>query len=100
MVSVSMSFSICQRRAVPNMDVRWKYGVFVSRATGSNQSSSALNDGSTTRARAMVRVVSSMRWGPEKILKVTATPFNERPASLDAIEEENPHEHAASEQPK
>ena len=79
--------------------VRWRYGFFIGRAMASDQNIIALGDGSVTRARAMVRVVPSQRWDADKLSRLTATPFNEKQASLDSIEQEaNPHEHAQSEQ--
>lgn len=82
------------------MNARWRYGIFVGRAMASDQNVIALSDGSVTRARAMTRVVPSARWNAEKIMKINATPVNEKQTSLDSIEgEENPREHAASESP-
>ena len=80
------------------LDVRWRYGVFVGRSLSSDQNVLALSDGSVTRARAMARVIPSMRWSAERIMKISATPFNEKQQGLDSIEgEESPHEHAAAE---
>ena len=60
----------------------------------SDQNILALADGSTARARAMVRVVPSARWDSSRVLKLAATPLNEKADALDNIEsEENQHEH-------
>ena len=82
------------------MDVRWKYGIFLGRSLSSDQNILALSDGTITRARAMTRIISSMRWDPDRRLRLTTTPCNERLNVLDSIEaEENPHDHPSTEQP-
>ena len=43
------------------LDVRWRYGTFLGRATNSDQNYIGLNDGTVTCARAMVRLVHSIR---------------------------------------
>ena len=81
------------------MDVRWTCGVFISRAMDSNQNILALSDGSITRARAMTRIIHSMRWDADRRLRLQLTPSNDLTAGLDAIEsEKNPHEHSSAEQ--
>ena len=85
------------------MDVRWRYGVFLGRSLSSDQNIIALSDGSTTRARAMVRVVPSNRWDAARIQGICATPLQEHKTveALDSIEAEmSPHDHAPSEQPE
>ena len=78
----------------------WRYGIFVGRALESDQNFIALADGTITRARAMVRVIPSLRWDAPRVEAICATPLQERPTSLDTIEAEpNPHDHPETEQP-
>ena len=72
-----------------NMDARWRYGIFVGRSKSSDQNSIALSDGSTTRARAMVRVAPSNRRDHDRVNKLCATPLLEDSKNLDATEQEN-----------
>ena len=75
------------------MDVRWRYGVFLGRALSSDQNVIGLSDGSTTRARAITRVVPSARWDAGRVLRLSATTCQEQPLSLETIEAEmSPHD--------
>ena len=82
------------------MDMIWRYDVFMGRALESDQNYIALSDGSITRARAMVRVVPSLRWDAARVDAISATPYMEKPHQQDSIEAEpNPHDHPDTEQP-
>ena len=66
----------------------------------SDQNILALSDGTVTRARAMTRIVPSMRWDADRLLRLKTTPFTESTTGLDTIEaEENPHDHSSAEHP-
>ena len=56
------------------MDVRWRFGYFLGRALNSDQNIIGLADGTVTRARAMTRVIPSLRWNRDRIEKLIATP--------------------------
>ena len=85
------------------MDVRWRFGIFLGRSLSSDQNVIGLSDGTVTRARAMTRVVPSLRWSRDRVENLLATPIKERlpPQSLDDIEAEtNPRDHDAGEMPE
>ena len=76
------------------LDQRWRYGVFLGRALGSDQNVIGVNSGEVVCARAIVRVVPSIRWSTDRISRVTVTPMNFKMGALDHIEESpNPQEH-------
>ena len=76
------------------LDQRWRYGVFLGRALGSDQNFIGLNSGDVVCARAIVRVVMNLRWSADRISKIKIAPVNFRSGSLDQIEESTePHTH-------
>ena len=53
-----------------------------------------LSDGSVTRARAITRVVPSIRWDADRLKRISATPCSGKVTNLDSIETGlGPHEH-------
>lgn len=74
------------------MEVRWRYAIFVGRSYSSDQNNLIAHDGSTVRARAMVRVVPQTRWDKNKLLRTTQTPLSERTLHESLIEE-HPEQH-------
>ena len=52
------------------LDQRWRYGIFLGRALGSDQNYIGVNSGEVVCARAIVRVVPNARWSYERISKV------------------------------
>ena len=78
------------RRA--KMFPRWRVGVFLGRSWDSDQNILGLADGSTARARAMVRVVESRRWSRDRIIRIKTVPITETPIHQDTIEDSHaPH---------
>ena len=76
------------------LDQRWRYGVFLGRALGSDQNYIGLNSGNVVCARAIVRVVLNLRWSADRISKIQVAPVQFRSGTLDQIEESNePHTH-------
>ena len=69
------------------LDQRWKYGIFLGRSLSSDQNFIGLSSGDVVCARAIVRVVPEMRWSPDAIEKIRATPLTFRSGTLDVIEE-------------
>ena len=76
------------------LDARWRYGVFLGRAANCDQNCVGLVDGSIVTARAIVRLVPSLRWNLEKLGQVTGVPMDYKTKDYDAIEEDAaPHQH-------
>ena len=76
------------------LDQRWRYGVFLGRALGSDQNYIGLNSGNVVCARAIVRVVLNLRWSADRISKIQVAPVQFRSGTLDQIEESTePHTH-------
>ena len=76
------------------LDVRWRYGTFLGRATNSDQNYIGLNDGTVTCARAMVRLVHSIRWNSDRVSAIAGTPMELKTQNLNIIEEDiDPHAH-------
>ena len=76
------------------LDARWRYGVFLGRASNCDQNYIGLANGSIVAARAMVRLVPSLRWNLEKIGLVQGVPMDFKTKDYDKIEEEvSPHTH-------
>ena len=74
------------------LEPRWLNGVFLGRAWNSNQHVVGLSDGTVVRARAMVRIVPSLRWDAQRLLSVSGTPTDLSIATVDSIEEtDDPH---------
>ena len=69
------------------LDQRWRYGIFLGRALGSDQNYIGVNSGDVVCARAIVRVVPNARWSYERISKIKIPPIPFRPNTLDRIEE-------------
>ena len=76
------------------LDQRWRYGVFLGRALGSDQNFVGVNSGEVVCARAIIRVVPSIRWSSDRISKIHVSPLEFKVGSLDHIEEAaDPHAH-------
>ena len=76
------------------LDQRWRYGVFLGRSLSSDQNYIGLNSGEVVCARAMVRVVSSIRWSADMISKIHISPLTFKTGTMDKIEEHvDPHTH-------
>ena len=74
-----------------NLEPRWLNESFMGRALNGDQNFVAMADGSVVRARAMVRVVPSVRWDVRRLLAVSGTPTDLTTASFDVIEEATDH---------
>ena len=75
-----------------SLEPKWRNGIFIGRAWGSDQNFIALLDGTVTRARAMVRTVPSIRWDTQRCKNVAGTPHRMNDAAQDLIEESaQPH---------
>ena len=97
-------FFFVPKRLRHKMSPRWRVGVFLGRSWNSDQNIIGLLDGTTTRARAMVRTVESRRWSRERIQRLATTPIDEKPTRLDTIEDHhapqsNPEPHRTSTTP-
>ena len=78
------------------LDQRWRYGVFLGRSLSSDQNYVGLNNGDVVCARALVRVVSSIRWNVDRVSKIHTSPITFKSSGQDLIEEEvEPHTHPA-----
>lgn len=63
-------------------------------SSSSDQNVVGLNDGSITSARAMVRLVFSIRWNPDRVAAISGVPMNFKSQNLDVIEKDSdPHAH-------
>ena len=58
-----------------SLEPKWRNGIFIGRAWGSDQNFIALLDGSVTRARAMVRTTPALRWDTQRCKNVAGTPI-------------------------
>ena len=82
------------------LDQRWRYGVFLGRALGSDQNFVGVNSGEVVCARAIVRVVPNIRWSSDRISKITVAPLAFKMGTLDHIEEAaDPHAHPQPAEP-
>ena len=68
------------------LDQRWKYGIFPGRALGRDQHFIGVHSGKVVCARAIVRVVPSIRWSSDRISKITVSPMTFKIGTLDHIE--------------
>ena len=76
------------------LDARWRYGVFLGRASNCDQNYIGLANGSIATARAIARLVPSMRWDSGKVGAVTGVPMDHKTRDYDVIEEDAaPHNH-------
>lgn len=76
------------------LDARWRYGTFFGRSMNSDQNLIGLNDGSVTCARAMLRVIPSLRWDTNKVGNISGAPTDMKIQHIDNIEQEaDPHIH-------
>ena len=76
------------------LDARWRYGVFLGRASNCDQNYVGLANGSIVAARAIVRLVPSLRWSMDKVGAVSGVPMDFKTKDYDIIEEEaSPHTH-------
>ena len=69
------------------LDQRWRYGVFLGRALGSDQHYIRVNSGDVVCARAIVRVVPNARWSYDRLSKIKIPPIHFKPNKMDRIEE-------------
>ena len=82
------------------LDARWRYGTFLGRAANCDQNDVGLADGSIVTARAIVRLVPSLRWNFDKLGSITGVPMDFKTKYYDIIEEaEDPHQHASTDGP-
>ena len=76
------------------LDARWRYGLFLGRASNCDQNFVGLANGSIVTARAIVRLVPSLRWSAEKLGVISGVPMDYKTKEFDVIEEEAaPHTH-------
>jgi len=82
------------------LDAKWRYGIFLGRAANCDQNYIGLADGSIVTARAIARLVPSLRWSQAKLGSIRGVPMDFKTASYDVIEEaEDPHAHASADAP-
>ena len=82
------------------LDSRWRYGTFLGRASNCDQNFIGLSDGTIATARAIVRLVPSLRWNIDKLGLITGVPMDHRTKTYDIIEEdEAPHMHPSGDGP-
>ena len=76
------------------LDQRWRYGIFLGRSMASDQNFVGLASGGLVCARAIVRLVPSIRWDADKEGIIHVTPFHYKSRHHDVIEENpDPHSH-------
>ena len=76
------------------LDARWRYGTFLKRAANCYKIYIGLADGSIVAARAIVRLMPSLRWSMKKIGLINGVPMDLKTKNYDTIEEElSPHTH-------
>ena len=76
------------------LDARWRYGIFLGRASNCDQNYVGLANGSILTARAIVRLVPSLRWSMEKVGLIKGVPMDFKTKDFDIIEEDiAPHTH-------
>ena len=76
------------------LDARWRYEIFLGRASNCDQNYIGLPNGSIVAARAIVRLVPSIRWNMERLGLVRGTRMDFKTKDHDSIEEEvSPHAH-------
>ena len=77
------------------LDARWRYGVFLGRASNCDQNFIGLANGSIVTARAVARLVPSMRWDSGKVGAIQGMPMDYKTREYDVIEEDaSPHSHS------
>ena len=82
------------------MDAKWRYGIFLGRAANCDQNFIGLADGTIVTARAIARLVPSMRWSQDKLGLIKGVPMDFKTANYDNIEEtEDPHAHPSADTP-
>ena len=82
------------------LDAKWRYGVFLGRATNCDQNFIGLADGTIVTARAIARLVPSLRWSHDKLGAIKGVPMDFKTASYDVIEEaDDPHAHPSADAP-
>ena len=85
-----MWFVPAKQRA--KLDQRWRYGFFIGRSINSDQNFVATLSGDVVRARAIIRVVPSVRWDADAISQLHVTPTREQTDFQDLIEQSHqPH---------
>ena len=62
--------------------------MFLGRASNCNQNVVGLANGSIVTARAIVRLVPSLRWSAEKLGVISGVPMDNKTKEFDVIEEE------------
>ena len=76
------------------LDQRWRYGIFLGRSMSSDQNFIGLANGDVVCARAIVRLVPSVRWDMSRIAAITVSPFEFKSKNQDLIETDaEPHTH-------
>ena len=77
------------------LDARWRYDVFLGRASICDQHVIGLANGSIVAARAIARLVPSLRWSLERVGAVNGVPMDYKTKDYDIIEEDvSPHTHS------
>ena len=82
------------KKARGKLNARWRHGTFLGRSLSSDQNYIGLISGEVTVARAMVRMMPSMRWDLDRVSKISCTPMTFKINDLDHIESlpnEPPH---------
>ena len=83
------------------LEQRWRYGVFLGRSMSSDQNFVGLASGDVVCARAIVRLVPSVRWEMGRIAAISTSPFDFKSRHQDIIEEDpEPHNHPEPTPPK
>ena len=77
------------KKARGKLNARWRHGIFLGRSLSSDQNYIGLSSGDVTTARAMVRLVPSLRWDLERASKVKMTPTTLKMANIDILESED-----------
>ena len=76
------------------LDQRRRYGVVLARSMANDQIFVCLAGGEVVCARAIVKLVPSIRWDAEKVGVINVTHFDFKTRTQDVIEENpEPHDH-------
>ena len=75
------------------LEPRWRNGIYLGRAWGSDQNYFGLFDGSVAKARALVRAVPDIRWDMSRIKNISGSLIDRRATTVqDTIEDStDPH---------
>lgn len=76
-------FYYIPKRLRSKLDNRWRLGVYLGIAMSSNENFVCASNGSVTKSRSLVRVVSASRWGAKLVLGVKGIPGKHNPTGAD-----------------